>query len=143
MNDIHLDDIPVDHIIEKARLFAEQWFWCEVYEGDDDDYTDLIYDALIPFEDGIGWNICPPFTNYTAASTRLTYLEEFNNVSGTLRLFILQGEDQDSYCAFVAYPANISGRGYDSVIFCNLMILEFNLSQSDQTIIQLSNNSRH
>lgn len=142
MNDMHLGDIPVDHIVEKARLLTERWDRCEVYEGDE--CIDLLYATVIPFEDGVRWDACQPFTHHTAATTRLTYVTEFPVISGRrYRLFILQGEDKDSYCAFVAHPANISGRGYDSVIFCNLMIIEFNLSQSDQTIIRLSDNSRH
>lgn len=52
------------------------------------------------------------------------------------QLFVIMGHDPDSYIAFLARPIDITLKGH--LIYCNKIMVEFNLSQSDQTIMGLA-----
>lgn len=50
-------------------------------------------------------------------------------------LFVIMGHDPNSYIAFLARPIDITNKGY--LIYCNKIMVEFNLTPSDQTIMGL------
>lgn len=73
----------------------------------------------------------------TATSPYMTLIK-VKTITPSIDLFVLEGHDELSYCAFVANQApRINSSGKVVVEFHGINIVAFNLSESDQTIMAL------
>lgn len=136
----HIVDIVTRYgLYRKSHRAVEQYYTNTTYQGDQLQAS-LLLGLLSKYKD-VAWNDHVWKARHTDHSS-MFYAMTIYDKTDDFGLFIITGHDEDSFIAFVARPVNISSFE-PLVIFCDKLIVQFNLSQSDQTIIRLSDNSSH
>lgn len=129
----HIVDIVTRYGLYRKSHRAVEQYYSNTYQGDEPQ-SSFVFGLLKKYKD-VAWDDHVWKVRHTDHSS-MFYAMTIHNKIDDFGLFIITGHDEDSFIAFVARPVNISSFE-PLVIFCDKLIVQFNLSQSDQTIMLL------
>lgn len=130
----HILDIITRHGLYRKSYQAVEQYYTNTCQGGY--YQESFLLGLLKKYNNVAWDDHVWKAHHTDHSS-MFYAMTIRDKIDDFGLFIITGHDNDSFIAFVARPVNISS--FEPLeIFCDKLIVQFNLSQSDQTMLLLS-----
>lgn len=124
MNDL----FSVDDLAEKARYYIK---WRYMKMGQIARQQELITAVISRYDMIFGYDL------EAGKNSETSSLKRIGKVDDAYTLLILHGHDAGSFCVFAARPVLLINYN-NRIILRDILVVDFNLSEADQTIMALT-----
>lgn len=124
MNDL----ISVDDLAEKARYYIK---WKHLKMGQIPRQQEFITGVISRYDMIFGYDL------EAGKNSETSSLKRIGKVDDAYTLLILHGHDSGSFCVFAARPVLLINYN-NRIILRDILVVDFNLSEADQTIMALT-----
>lgn len=121
-------DISVDDLAEKARYYIK---WRHIKMGQIARQQELITAVISRYDMISGYDL------EVGKKSETSSLEFIGKVDDAYMLYILRGHDAGSFCIFSARAVMLINYN-NRIILRDILVVDFNLSEADQTMMALA-----